>query len=364
MVLFFDLLQIALGNKENFSTTPTKEQWQIIYDLSVRQALIGIAFLGIKKLPEAQRPPKHLLLKWFATTEKIKEINAEMNAKSRSVTKRFLKDGFRSLILKGQGIASLYPEGDFRMSGDIDVWVEGGRKIVSKYLRGIKKDCKVVYHHADFIQIGYTDIEVHFTPTWMNNYFSNNRLQRFFNEIKEKEFAKATESDFPTPSLKFNRIYLLVHIYRHLFSEGIGLRQLMDYYYVLAQGFSDEEREHCISVLKDLGMLRFTRAVMFVLQKAFGMRDELLLLAPNEKEGEFLLKEILIAGNFGQYDERINRSEGRSEWSLFINGIKRNSRFLWSYPSEVLWSPIFKIWHYIMRLKWNYFDSNKYLSKI
>ena len=149
----------------------------------------------------------------------------------------------------------------------------------------------------------------------------------------------------PTPTLAFNRVYILVHIYRHLFHEGIGLRQLLDYYFVLQQGFTEEERTETMRTLRSLRMQRFTEAVMWVLQEVFAMDERYLLTTPNEEEGRFLLSEIMMAGNFGHYDERIKRSEKVTEWDLFRRRVGRNMRFVRSYPSEVLWAPLFKLWH-------------------
>ena len=153
----------------------------------------------------------------------------------------------------------------------------------------------------------------------------------------------------PTPTLAFNRVYILVHIYRHLFHEGIGLRQLLDYYFVLHQGFTEEERTETMRTLRSLRMQRFTAAVMWVLQEVFAMDERYLLTDPNEEEGRFLLSEIMLAGNFGHYDERIKRSAKVTEWGLFCRRVGRNLRFLRSYPSEVLWSPFFKLWHAVFR---------------
>ena len=156
-------------------------------------------------------------------------------------------------------------------------------------------------------------------------------------------------SIIPTPTLAFNRVYILVHIYRHLFHEGIGLRQLLDYYFVLHQGFTEEERTETMRTLRSLRMQRFTAAVMWVLQEVFAMDERYLLTDPNEEEGRFLLSEIMLAGNFGHYDERIKRSAKVTEWGLFCRRVGRNLRFLRSYPSEVLWSPCFKLWHAVFR---------------
>lgn len=362
--LFSELLQIALEYKTEFSSLPSEEEWRELFDLAEKQTLTGVAFYAIERLPQEQRPPKALLLKWYLATERIKNLNAEMDAKAVKVANRFLKDGFQSVILKGQGIATLYPDACYRTPGDIDIWLEGGREQVQEYLRGIAPECKVVYHHADFLPIDGTEIEVHFTPSWMNSYCTNKTLQRYFRQYAATAFNKkeyVTISDdgtlyynrLPMPSLAFNRVFILVHIYRHLFNEGIGLRQLMDYYYVLNQGFTEEDRSETLKVLASLKMLRFAGAVMYVLQKVFGMDDKYLLLPPDEKEGRFLLNEIMLAGNFGHYDKRIKRVANESALHVFLRRTIRNLRFIRSYPSEVLWAPLFKIWHYFMRMKWN-----------
>ena len=107
-MLFFELLQIAIGNRDRFSQTPTVEEWRDLFSLSQKQAMVGIAFRGVEQLPEEQRPPKTLLMQWYMATERIKSMNADLSRKVLAVTNKFLEEGFPSVILKGQGIAQLY----------------------------------------------------------------------------------------------------------------------------------------------------------------------------------------------------------------------------------------------------------------
>ena len=352
--LCFELLQIAIGNRAEFSRTPIESEWLGIYAWMQKQALTGIAFLGIEHLPKEQKPPRRLLLEWYVQTEQIKKRNAELETEALGVVNKFLKDGFQSVVLKGHGIARLYPRGYYRISGDIDLWFGAERRDVERYVRKLVPDGRFLYHHVDFMPRNGTEIEIHFTPSWMSGYDTNKALQRFFKTHAGQLFDKVQKptnyTELPIPSLGFNRIYILVHIYRHLFGEGIGLRQLMDYYYVLQQGFTEEERIETLRVLSSLNMLRFTKAVMYVLQTVFGMQDRFLLMEPNEKEGRFLLNEIMQAGNFGHHDTRIKRITNESSVHVFYRRVKRNFRFLRSYPSEVLWTPFFKIWHFCWRL--------------
>ena len=399
--MFCELLQIAIGNRDRFSQTPTIGEWRELFTLAQKQTLVGIAFRGIEQLPEEQRPPKALLMQWYMATEHIKRMNADLDRKALVVAEKFRSEGFPGVVLKGQGIAKLYKVSQstdnsqhltansqqptanlsaYRTPGDIDIWLFGERKEILDYVRRHVPDCKPVYHHVDFPVVEGLDIEVHFTPSWMNSPVTNHRLQRFFateslvnahcavnvasprlitaeqqvNVAGQRLIANSQQpttnsQSFPVPSLAFNRVYLLVHIYRHLFAEGIGLRQILDYYFVLCQGFTEEEREETMRVLHSLKMVRFVRAVMWVLQEVYGMDDRYLLIDTDEREGRFLLSEIMLAGNFGKYDERLQHEQGESALHWGWRKVKRNFRFVRSYPSEVLWSPIFKLWHYFWR---------------
>lgn len=353
-ILLFELLQIALGYKTEFSHLPSEREWRELYMLAKRQALLGIAFAGIEHLPKEQRPPKPLLIQWILAAEHIRSRNIELNDKTVAISNKFRADGFRNIILKGQGIAKYYGElACYRTSGDVDIWLEGKRKDIIAYARRHDPDCKVVYHHVDFPKIDGVDVEVHFTPSWMNSYFTNGVLQRYFNQNRDMLFAQCDNNldEIPAPTLTFNRVYILVHIYRHLFHEGIGLRQLMDYYFVLCQGFTEEECWAAMRTLHSLGMKRFTSAVMWVLQEVFGLEDKYLLSPPNESDGRFLLNEIMRSGNFGQYDQSLRRTRNDSDLSYALRKLRRIFRFIRSYPSEVLWSPFFKVWHYFWRKK-------------
>lgn len=419
-MLFFELLQVAIGNRKELSHTPSEGEWLELYVLAQQQTLVGIAFRGVEQLPGNQRPPKSLLMQWYMATERIKAMNADLDRKALAVANKFLEEGFPGVVLKGQGISKLYKgplpnplprRGDFSISkreteekqspfkgmkkneteqreddivneskdnlsfvifnfssyrtpGDIDIWLRGGREEVLRYVRKHVPDCKPVYHHVDFPVIDGLDIEVHFTPSWMNSPVTNRRLQRFFKakgewlKLKGGEYTqdgtpRHRYSEIPSPCIDFNRVYILVHIYRHLFHEGIGLRQLMDYYFVLRQGFTEEERMETMRTLRSLRMERFAAAVMWVLHEVFAMEERYMLIAPNEKEGRFLLSEIMLAGNFGHYDERLLHEQGESTLHWALRKVKRNFRFVRSYPSEVLWSPLFKLWHYVWRRRHN-----------
>lgn len=351
---FFCLLHNATGETRRLPKNVGPEVWQEVFGLARMHALIGIAYSAIEELPREEQPPKDLMLEWAVTTEYIKERNRKMDLATVAVSEKLLKDGFRSVILKGQGIARLYPRPEYRTAGDIDIWMEGSRERILAYLKQFTQKKAPVYHHADCILINGIHIEAHFTPSWMNEYFSNRRLQKFFSDNADEQFSHRialadAKGSVCIPTLAFNRIYILIHIYRHFFQHGIGLRQCLDYCHILKQGFTEEEKKRTIHTLKRLRLMKFAGAVMYVMQIAFGLENEYLLVQPNEKEGKILLNEIMLAGNFGQFDRRIGKIDKKAPFRSFCRNVKRNLQFAGSYPAEALCSPLFKIWHYIWR---------------
>lgn len=347
--LFFDLIKISIGNRDGFHQFPTDKALQQLYDIACKQSLASVLLEGIKKTDVKQKGilTKQLLLEWIGTQQSTISMNRRYNERAKELTKIFAEGGFRSCVLKGQGTALYYEHPEYRQCGDIDIWVEGDRDIILDFLK--KNNYRI-----DSIDIKHTEVhifddvpvEVHFLPSWMYCPPINKRLMHFFEEEANRQFANYDErTGFTHTTLEFDLVYSMVHIYRHIFSEGIGLRQLMDYYYIL-QNSSAVQRAQAFEVLCGLRMKSFVGGIMWILQECFGMKKEFLLCPVNVKHGEFLLSEILTAGNFGHYDDRMKRIDHNRRFARGIVQFKKNLRFVGYYPSEVLWSPFWKLWHW------------------
>ena len=344
--LFFSLIRCGIGNEKALPYTPMPEQWHELFDIAKKQTLAGIAFAGIKELPQEQRPPKEILLQWFQLSNIIQKKNADLNRKSVFVAKKFLHDGFRNCILKGQGVAQLYPDPTLRTPGDIDIWLEGGCKKALAYVRKHIKDCTPTYPHVDFPITPGLDIEIHYRPTWMYNPFADKCMQAYFDGQADEQFCNTVhtpDGNFNAPTVAFNRIYMLLHIYRHLFFEGIGMRQLLDYYFVMKQGMTDNEKQQYRNTTREFGIERFSGAVMYVMQRMFHLDCSLMPVEPNTRHGKFLLREIMLAGNFGKHDTRYIQNGGI--FPKLFNNTRRLLTLMWYYPKEALWIPYFKTWH-------------------
>lgn len=358
---FFQLLHVAIGRTERLNTPFDDAAWHELLKTAKKQTLTGVLMEGIKRLPPEQQPETQTMFTWLAAAERTKQSSRRLNKSAAQLCERLEKDGFQSVVLKGQGVSLLYPEPLARTPGDIDIWLSGGRDKIVNYIRRYFPQEPVVYHHMDFPVFKMVNVEAHFTPSWMYSPVTNRRLQRWFREMwpQESESKQALPENAGTinvSTLAFNRVFIAVHIYRHLLDEGIGLRQLMDYYYVLhGHRLTAQAREESIRILKKLKMERFMRALMYALGELFGLEEEWMLFRPDEKEGKFLINEVMQAGNFGKYDTRFAHEQaGDTHWQRFVRKQRRNLHFLSHYPSEVLWHPFFRIWQFFWRWKKGY----------
>jgi len=354
----FSLIQIAMDKGDSSWICSAHIEWRTILEEAKKQAIIGVCFEGIKKLPKKCTPDTEVLIEWIALSEAIKEQNRVFDKHSSLLTKTFQEAGVRSTILKGQGYSAIYPGQGIRQCGDIDILVEGEKKQIITYCKNNWEVENIGIKNLVLVNYPEVHVEVHFIPSWFYCPFTNIKFQEWYSRNQEVVFREMTCKGFSIPSLSFDRVFCLVHIYKHMFDEGIGLRQLIDYYCILKSSAKDNplwsvEKEQSLQTLKSFGMNDFVGAIMYVLKVVVNIEEPLMLCIPNEKLGRKLLSTILEGGNFGHYDEK-NQHGKENRIQHGIRNIRHNIYLLKDYPSEVLWSPLWKCWHWAWR-KYNGF---------
>ena len=347
--IFFEFLRFCIGSAKEIPGSLKEADWKELYAIAKKQALLGVLFHGIRRLPKELAPEQKLLMQWMVMAEQIRKQNIRLFQDSVKVCQNFENEGFANCILKGQGNALLYPDPYMRTPGDIDIYLSGGRRKIMKYVDQVCQNQVMRYHHVDF-PVMKTAIEVHFTPSYMFCPIHNRRMQKWFKEVMGEQCAHRVSlpdgyGEIHVPTATFNVIYILSHLYRHIFTEGIGLRQLLDYYFVLSMlNVNCEMLTSMQKNLKHLGLWKFAQAVMFVMKVVFGLSEDRLIAPMDEKEGRFLLGEIMRGGNFGQYDDRMGSKVGESKIHRYFRMNLRNLRFVKHYLTEAVCEPVFRTW--------------------
>ena len=359
----FDFLKYCQGAKSDVNKVIAGIDWQMLYSFAFKQALLGLCFDGIERLgkeypEELKLNPigRELLMTWMGKAQQIRRQNMKVNAEAGKLFSILREDGFRCCILKGQGNALMYPNPYSRTPGDIDVWVNASREYLTEYaMCHFKLEDDIRFHHLETTLDG-VPVELHFFPGIMNNPIYNARLQKWFKRNADLQCSNVVSlpdgiGEIAIPTTAFNVVYQLTHLYHHFFDEGIGMRQIIDYYYVVNNDELLVVRDTLQKELKHLGLWKFAGAVMYVLHEALGLSEKKMIAPMDEKRGELLLAEILEGGNFGRHFAKYGGFTHQSMGKKYFLKIWRNMHFVRFYPAEALSEPIFRTWHFFWRLK-------------
>ena len=362
--LFYQLLRMALGRQVCLPHTPNEQEWKALYELAKKQSLIGVCFAGVQKLQtQRQDPPEMTYLTWMGMAAKIQQRNEVVSRQCVELQGQLAADGVRSCVLKGQGVGALYRvhENDnnqnssdlsmLRQSGDIDVWVdtdeEGALRWVKKYQRELDFDYKHV--HLDVLE--GTSVEVHYRPSTSRVPWYMKRVEHFTREKACWTNAVALgDGMVNVPSLEFNLVFILQHIFGHLFAEEMTLKQYLDYYFVLKQAHEKgADVQEAYRWMQRMGMGSFARATMWLLREVFGMPEEWMICEADADEGRFLLDRVMAK------EQKAKKGEhGSVRWhlSVFWAQQSKNLHLLTHYPLEVLFSPIWLARHFFWKRIW------------
>lgn len=166
MSLFQELILISLGKRDGFSRKLTDKDWTSFYMEAQRQSLAGVLLTGVERVIASGENKPKFLIQWISQTLTLENRNRQLDARCKDITDIFNGIGLRSCVLKGQGVAMLYPNPLRRQSGDIDLWVEGNRGDIYKTLKARWKVGETVIHHADVEIFKDTPTEIHFIPSF------------------------------------------------------------------------------------------------------------------------------------------------------------------------------------------------------
>lgn len=418
--LFFELLRVAIGTEGALSRVPSPQEWKALYDMAKKQSLVGICFAGLQRLgADADSGFSKLgltemqYLTWMGMAAKIQQRNEVVNRQCVELCKGMEKEGFRACVLKGQGTAALYRAYDneddndneseegrrsgessklqtegaiglchLRQSGDIDVWVmpqdvrtiSESRKRVNELVHRYFPEEEGAFMHIGFPVYKATEVEVHYVPTMDGRPKVNKRFERMFEEQQDACFGNVNTLGFAVPVDDVNVLFNLHHIKRHFINEGIGLRHVLDLYFVLKALCSENsyDTESLRQRIDELGMKKFFSGMLWVMQEVLFNDDDNddenlaskencnqnaqtsrsvgtnaclcknLKIEPDERLGRFILQEIMQGGNFGHHDERlkgVNEMGFWKRWKQFLSVSFVRSRY---FPADVFWSYVFR----------------------
>lgn len=322
-------------------------KWRRVYQLSLMHGVAALVWDGVASHSGDffMRLPEELSAEWGKTVREIEEGNARLNAAVASLFGTFNREQLRPILLKGQGLAALYPNPAHRTGGDIDIyfpyapqaskagqWAEangdsldGGEKGKKSYLwRGVAID-----HHR--------------TPLQLTNFVLNRRLQAIIGrETRCCDSAYATiggtRIEIMPPTL--NLLLLITRIARYIVSEGISLKQMADLGVFLRTTGDKVDYVKLQGWIKQLGLRRTARVEGALLTRLFHFDADEMQFADGGAEEPTGLIEADISQLSGSHTDDWYFTQGKnifvrtSDTGAMMWHIRHNASYFKYYPQE------------------------------
>ena len=306
--MFFELLQIALGNRECLSRDLSADEWEQIYNLSKEQIVFGVMLKGIQHLPQGQWPPKFLLLQWVGETNIIQQQNEEMDKAVVELCQSMEDEDIRIFIFKGQSVGTLYNDPSLRQSGDIDFYCHNEDWVKAIQYFKKKKGLQLNNLHSQK-DVSFTLNDIIYEMHNQITVFSYPIHSRYWKRIVMPEIiahpysVKVGGMDVPTLAPTYNALFIFIHIFQHLIADGIALRQFCDWAWVLSTQHDEIDVDVLRRHLRKLGLLKAYSGLGAVLTEMLGIAPELFPFEISDKDRErlpALWQNMLEHGNFGK----------------------------------------------------------------
>ena len=279
--LFFELMQVSVGQLDCVSRFPEPDEWRKFYDLAKSQAVVGICYHGVTKLFDyGLVAPQELSLDWMSEAEDIKENNRGVTRRLVNLQEELQSHHLQSSVMTGPGLTRFYNRElqSLRYTKGIDLYVFGYKNQID------------LNQYADMNVRIFTELSAGKSRQ------RNNRFEKWILQNNDLMFRKAGELVVPSHSMTI--VLQLVHLYNLFLTKRLLMRNLMDLFFVLrfAQGDSRIFNFAQTSVdegIKELGLTRFARGIMWILKEVLNLDIKFMPLEPLEEEGKFLLSKIM-----------------------------------------------------------------------
>lgn len=342
------LLRSALWNRVGDKEKEMKGDWKAVGEFFSRQSLDGLLPDAIAMLPVSQQPPVTVKMPLIARQLQVERMNHVMNAELLAFTTELNSRDIPYLLLKGQGVASLYPNPKHRVCGDIDLYVPGTHlKEVSRGFAAFGAVREMESRHHINYRANGVEWELHHSIYYFQKEKRNRIFMRYVDEVMKASahYAVIEGRRVRVMPPTMNVLLLLAHIVDHFYCEGVGLRQLCDYALMLHHKREEIDRDKLHHMLDELSLTRAYRVFGYICMHYLGMPAEALMIEPSVRDirlAHRVMADCLSGGNFGHAES--NRRQTLWQKVVFYT---RFLRRLWRYrrlcPSEALWWPLAKM---------------------
>ena len=309
--IFFAIIRAAIWERKVECTIPESTDWNTLIEAFQTHSILGtVASTLIQlsaKVPQLSPYADSILFPYVAN---LTRTHIKQNAAIVEVFDRLESQGCHPVLLKGQGLSTLYPKTCVRSCGDIDIYVgeeeyEKACTIINDML-GIDNAAadyhkqKLHYH----IEKGSIIYEVHRKVVSHGKYVGNkDAINNITNNILTSEplpEINIQSTTIKVPPTEFNTWYIFFHLYKH-FIHNIGIRQFIDWLFVIKSN-NDIDIQKLQTNLTTICLLKEWNELGYILTHYLGLPVDFfpLYCAEHHTMSEYDVQRIIYCGDFGK----------------------------------------------------------------
>lgn len=347
--LLFTILREALWRiDEHVPIELSENETERLFALADVQAVSGLVADAL--IRNDVRMPQQWVFETVGLLEQIKQQNSIINEGAVKLHRLMSEAGIGYAIVKGQVVASYYPDPLLRQSGDIDYYCNAKNFPLSQ--NTIKRNWEIeperekseLHVHFDYQEVIY---EGHFS---LVNLYGKKR-NKYWQQLLDSDGGATVDIEgkpIKTLSPTLHTLYVFIHLYAHLLALGVGLRQFCDLAVLLHYCKEQIDIDAFRKYLASLGLEQAYKACGSILVDYLGLPMEDLgysLSDEDRKYGQKIMHVVMYRGNMGHF----NKHSGFSGWKHKVEalGIKL-SHFMKFMPLAPGYSRGW-MWHEITR---------------
>jgi hypothetical protein len=294
---FLKILSCFLNEKE--LEIPLDEiDWNKIYMLSEIHCVQGMVWTVLKD--NADSLPQEIRNKFEQAFVSSVNISIRQDVAMEGIKSALNIGKIEHVMMKGSVIKDYYPIKELRTMGDIDCLIheqdrEKCHNVMSK--QGYKLVVKGVNVWEYQNQLAH--VEVH-SKIIYQKLFLGVDYSEYFSDVFENLVQVKGYTYEMIPEYHF--VYLVVHLSKHLYRVGCGVRMVMDIP-VFVKHFNDTLDWSLLEKkFREIKMWDFVKNLMYLCVKFFDCRLPDKVYNPNDEIADKLMDYILAAGIFGGYN--------------------------------------------------------------
>jgi hypothetical protein len=149
----------------------TTEGWTQMFKMAARQGLLAIAWDALEELQAeygglCRGMSRETKIRWALSIKNIEEVHLRQREALKELAGIFAESGMRVMVLKGLGLADMYPRPAHRECGDLDIYLFGDFEKGNEVMR--KMGIAVEYDGTKHSKFNYKGIPVENHKNFLN----------------------------------------------------------------------------------------------------------------------------------------------------------------------------------------------------